>query len=68
MQHLKFPNLSENKRKALSGLKFRDDIAITNIDKGGTVGILDVKDYIKTSEKLLHKVQHNKQLSNDPLM
>ena len=46
-------------------LKFRDDIVTANTDKGDRVGILDVKDYIKTSEKPLHKVHHDKQLSND---
>ena len=38
----------KNTEKAL---KHREDIAITNLDKRGSVVILDVKDYIKEFER-----------------
>ena len=40
-------NLSVEEEKALGELKSRDDIVITEADKGGAVVILDVEDYIK---------------------
>ena len=46
----KYTKLSEKEQKALEELKHREDIVITNADKGGTVVIFDVKDYIKESE------------------
>ena len=46
----KYTKLSEKEQKALEELKHREDIVISNADKGGTVVIFDVKDYIKESE------------------
>ena len=40
-------NLSVEEKKALGELQSRDDIVITEADKGGAVVILDVEDYIK---------------------
>lgn len=40
-------NLSVEEEKALGELQSRDDIVITEADKGGAVVILDVEDYIK---------------------
>ena len=40
-------NLCVEEEKALGELKSRDDIVITEADKGGAVVILDVEDYIK---------------------
>ena len=40
-------NLSVEEEKALGELQSRDDIVITEADKGGAVVVLDVEDYIK---------------------
>ena len=40
-------NLSVEEEKALGELQSRDDIVITEADKGSAVVILDVEDYIK---------------------
>ena len=47
LQQSKFSNLSEKEQKALEEVKVRDDIEITNSDKGGAVVIMDVKDYVE---------------------
>ena len=39
----KYSNLSEREQKALEEIKLRDDILITNADKGSVVVILDVE-------------------------
>ena len=44
-------NLSKGEKIALKDLTKRDDIIITNTDKGGTVVIMDVNDYIR---EILH--------------
>ena len=38
-------NLTKEERRALRSLKNRDDIVITQADKGGAIEIRDVKDY-----------------------
>ena len=48
--HTGTPTCPKNNKKALEELKYRD-IVITNTEKGGAVVILDVKDYIKESER-----------------
>ena len=35
-------------------LKARDDIVITNADKGGAIVMLDVKDYVENCERQLN--------------
>ena len=42
-----YSNLSEKKKKPLHELKARDNIVISNSDKGGAVVILDVKEYVE---------------------
>ena len=48
-----FNNLTKGKRKALQELSERNDIVITKVDKGGTVVIRDIKDYIIEAESQL---------------
>ena len=43
----------------------RDDIVITNIDKGGAVIIKDVKDYVKECERHLNNTENQKHLQKD---
>ena len=50
--------LSKKSQKALKELKHREAIVVTNADKGGALVILDVKDYIKESERQLNNTEH----------
>ena len=45
------PTYWKKEQKPLEELKHRDDIVITNSGKGGTVVRIDLKGYIKDSEK-----------------
>ena len=47
-------------------LKHRENIVLTNAEKGGAVGIFDVKDYIKESKRQLNHTEHYKHLEHDP--
>ena len=47
MKRPNYSNLSVKEQKALQELQSRDDIVITEADKGGAVVILDVEDYMK---------------------
>ena len=47
----KYTTLSKKEQKALEEIKYRENIVITNVERGGAVVILDVKDYIKESER-----------------
>ena len=60
-----YSNLSERK-KALQELQSRDNIVITDADKGGAVVILDVEDYIKEAERQLHPTETYKRLNHNP--
>ena len=40
---------------------------MSNSDKGSTVVILNVKDYIKESERQLNSTEHYRHLEHDPL-
>ena len=62
----KFTNLSKKEQNALKELKCREDVVITDADKGGAVVILDVKDYIKESERKLNDDEHYRHLQHDP--
>ena len=62
----KYTNLSKKEQKALEELKHREDIVITNADKVGAVVILDVKDYIKESERQLNDTEYYRHLQHDP--
>lgn len=44
--------------KGLEKLKHRQDIVMTNVDKGGEVVILDFKDYIKEFERQSNNTGH----------
>ena len=59
-------NLSSKERKALNELKVRDDIIITNADKGGAVVILDSNDYLKEAERQLSDQQSYLKLNEEP--
>ena len=47
-------NLTKSEREALLNLQKRNDIIITKADKGGTVAILDIKDYIDEANRQLN--------------
>ena len=47
MKRPNYSNLSVKEQKALQELQSRDDIVITEADKGGAVVTLDVEDYMK---------------------
>ena len=66
MKQPKYSNLTKGELKALEELKSRDDIVITKADKGGTVVIMDVKDYVKEAERQLNTKEHYRCLPNDP--
>ena len=48
------PNLSKDEKVALKDLSKPDDIIITNADKGGTVVVMDVIDYIMEAKRQLN--------------
>ena len=50
----KYSNLTVKERKAIQELQSRDDIAITNADKGEPVVILDVEEYVKEAKRQLN--------------
>ena len=60
------PPKKGKKQKGLKELKFREDIFITNAEKGGAAVILDIKDYNKGSAKQLNDIEHHKHLEHDP--
>ena len=47
-------------------LSEREDIIITKASKGGAVVIMDVKDYIKETERQLNNTENFKKLQEDP--
>ena len=60
------PNLSKDEKVALKDLLKQDDIIITNADKGGTVVIMDVNDYIREAKQQLNGSKNYKVLVKDP--
>ena len=50
----KSSNISQKEQKPLEEVKVRDDIVITNADKGGALVIMDVKDYVEKCERQLN--------------
>ena len=52
-------------RQALKQLKEREDIIITNADKGGAVVIIDVDDYVKEAERQLNNQESYKSIDHD---
>ena len=61
-----YSNLSVKEQKALQELLSRDDIVITEVDKGGAVVIFDVEDYVKEAERQLHNTKKYKRLNPSP--
>ena len=61
-----YSNLSVKEQKALQELQFRDDIVITEADKGGAVVIADAENYIKEAERQLHNTENYKRLNRNP--
>ena len=66
MKRPNYSNLSVKEQKALQELQSRDDIVITDADKGGAVVILGVEDYIKEAERQLRNTENYKRLNRNP--
>ena len=62
MWQSKYSNLTISKRKAKQELQSRNDIAIIDAEKGGTIEILDVEDYVKEAERQLNNKKLRKKL------
>ena len=52
--------MSLKEQKSFLELQSRDDIVITDADKGGTIVIFDVEDCIKEAERQLHNTENIK--------
>ena len=61
-----FQNLSKPELQALKDLQNRNDIIITNADKGGAVVIMDVSEYLKEANRQLNDTNTYKKLDQDP--
>ena len=59
-------NLSEKEQKPLEDVNVRDDIVITNADKGGAVVIMDVKNYVEECERQLNNTENYNCLQKGP--
>ena len=59
-------NLNKKEIQALNDLKERDDIVITNADKGGAIVISDVQDYVKEANRQLSNKKHYQKLPTNP--
>ena len=59
------PNLTKDEKIELINLQTRNDIIITNADKGGAVVIQDVDDYIAEAQRQLNDDTFYKKLSSD---
>ena len=59
-------NLSKKEEIALENLRSRDDIIVTNADKGGAVVINDVNQYIKEAERQLLDRNFYKKVTTNP--
>ena len=58
------PNSDE--KVALKGVSKRDDIIITNADKGGVVVIMDLNNYIREAKRQQNDLENYKVLAKDP--
>ena len=67
MKNLK-PNLSKGEQKTMEELAERKDVIITNVDKGGTVVIMDVEKYINKAKHQLSDKPNYKMLQQDPML
>ena len=52
--------MSVKEQKSFLELQSRDDIVITDADKGGTIVIFDVEDCVKEAERQLHNTETTK--------
>ena len=59
-------NFSKDEKVALKDLWKRDDIIITNADKGGAVVIMNLNDYIRGAKPQLNDSKNYKGLAKDP--
>ena len=62
------PNLCKGEQKAVEELAKREDIIITNADKGGAVVIMDVEKYINEANRQLSDKHYYKTLQEDPTL
>ena len=62
----KYSNLTIKELKAMQELQSRNDIVITDADKGGAVVILDVEDYVKQAERQLNNKENYRKKICDP--
>ena len=58
-------NLRIKEWKAIQELQSRNDIVITDVDKGEAVVILDVKDYVKEAEIQLNNKDNYTKINYD---
>ena len=63
----KYSNLTIKERKAMQELQSRNDIVITDADKGGAAVILDVGDYVKEAERHLNNKENYRKIIYDPI-
>ena len=70
MLNIKRPkdNLTKGEQKALEELSKRDDIIITNADKGGAIVIMDIDKYISEAQRQLNDENNYKKLQTDPTL
>ena len=59
-------NLSSSERQTLKSLKNRNDIIITNADKGGKVVVMDRNTYIENCENQLNDNEFYMKIEQDP--
>ena len=59
-------NLTKDEREALEKFQQRDDIIITNADKGGAIVIQDVEKYIEEANRQLHDETFSKKMRHWP--
>ena len=66
MKEKPYNNLTKSERTNMKELSEREDIIITKADKGGALVIVDVKDYIKETERQLNNTENYRKLQEDP--
>ena len=60
-------NLSPNERRCLESLRSRDDLVITQADKGGAVVIWGIEEYLAEADNQLGNADYYCKLNQDPL-
>ena len=61
-------NSTKGEQKGLEELSKRDDIIITNADKGRTIVIMDIDKYIFEAKRQLNDKNNYKKLQADPTL